>query len=136
MSFGVAFVVLACSVLVSANLSAELQKRLQVFNTDAVNNTDFTARKRRKGRRSDIAGGSELRPHVMHTFYEPLDNKYRDDTAGILQLGAWAKTWKQAGFLTRVLTEHDAEKHPLFSMVEERVSKFKLSSYDQMCYRR
>ena len=73
---------------------------------------------------------------IMHTFYEPLQDNYRDSTADFIQLGAWAETWKQAGFQTRVLTEHDAEKHPLFKAVEKRIAQFGLNSYNRMCYRR
>lgn len=84
-----------------------------------------------------------LNPNVIHTFYEPRMDTFErnsDDTENLLMIGAWAEAWRDAGFQTRVLTLYEAEQHPLFKELEEKMSGFRSlvadNPYERLCYYR
>lgn len=79
---------------------------------------------------------------TMHTFYQPFPNSF-DNTKDIEVMGAWAHTWKAAGWATRMLTLIDAQGHPLFNSVKNRLNKLDEAKalggnteYEKMCYYR
>ena len=68
---------------------------------------------------------------VMHTFYEKTEVGQDD----VLKL--WKEEWSRAGFDTSVLTPDDANNHPFFEEMEERVQRiFDSSDYQGFCFYR
>ena len=83
-----------------------------------------------------IINSSDDRP-VMHTFYEGNAEGY---CCGMLESGhlklleVWEKSWQDKGWATKVLTKEDAERHPDFSLLQEKLTKLQVDQYNQKCW--
>jgi len=73
---------------------------------------------------------------IMHTFFEPVGGGCCGmSEKGHLQLvKAWEASWQARGWETRILTKKDAENHPDFDLLQDKLRKVGVGGYNQRCY--
>jgi hypothetical protein len=73
---------------------------------------------------------------IMHTFFEPVAN----GCCGMSNWGhqqllkAWEASWQARGWETRILTKKDAENHPDFDLLQNKLWKLGVGEYNQRCF--
>jgi hypothetical protein len=73
---------------------------------------------------------------IMTTFFEPVEG----GCCGMTQQGhdnlvaSWRAAWELYGWETRILTEADAQKHPRFNLLQQRLIEAKVNEYDRRCF--
>jgi len=73
---------------------------------------------------------------IMHTFFEPVAK----GCCGMSKLGhqklvkAWEASWQARGWETKILTKKDAENHPDFHLLQNKLWEIGVDLYNQRCY--
>ena len=76
---------------------------------------------------------------VIHTFYEYSVN---GELTNAKVIDAWNRTWMARGWETKIVTLADAQRHPRFNELRDKLEKVPLGTkkhlqkYDLMCYLR
>jgi len=89
-----------------------------------------------KGLSMDIWQDVPEKIPIMHTFYEAVPG----GCCGMSQHGheqlleAWKNAWESLGWKTKVLNEEDAERHPEFWTIQERLKALDVNEYNRRCY--
>jgi len=93
----------------------------------------------------DVVDGNELvsietqkngKKPIMHTFFEPVAK----GCCGMSKLGhqklvkAWEASWQARGWETKILTKKDAENHPDFHLLQNKLWEIGVDVYNQRCY--
>jgi len=93
----------------------------------------------------DVVDGNELvsietqkngKKPIMHTFFEPVAK----GCCGMSKLGhqklvkAWEASWQARGWETKILTKKDAEIHPDFHLLQNKLWEIGVDLYNQRCY--
>lgn len=69
---------------------------------------------------------------IVNTFYEPIPGRYEQALIDV-----WHEAWTEAGWEPRILDSEDADSHPMYQTMAERVEKLPSvngPSYDFFCY--
>ena len=71
---------------------------------------------------------------TIRTFYHDIGNHEQQR-----QVDTWAKYWKDMGWEVKVLGMEDAKRHPLYSVIKERIDKLQMCSnpdFQRLCFTR
>eukprot|EP00956_Cyclotella_meneghiniana_P010278 scaffold14195_cov65-Cyclotella_meneghiniana.AAC.3 len=79
---------------------------------------------------------SESPKPVMTTFFEPVEG----GCCGMTQqahdnlVSSWSRAWQDHGWITRILTEADAKRHPRFELFQRTLIDANVNEYDIRCF--
>lgn len=80
----------------------------------------------------------EVKKPVMHTFFEPVDNKYgccgMSHKGHNTLLSAWKQAWEDRGWEVKVLTKENSMDHPDFDMLTDKLQDLHVGDYDTKCF--
>lgn len=84
---------------------------------------------------------NQLRP-IMYTFFTVIYDHPFNKPAGMSHeahhslVELWKKSWWDAGWEPKILTEEDAERHPEYERLRAMVDNIDTGSYDKLCFLR
>jgi hypothetical protein len=84
----------------------------------------------KNGKKKDVVSSLEAR--TIRTFYHDIGNKEQRE-----QVEVWKKAWSDSGWRVKVLGLEDAQKHPLFNVLKERIAKFSIcanTEFQRLCF--